>query len=96
MVKQKISPAPGWIVIEPPQDDFFTMPQEQAKNHRVGKVIATGGNIIHASGKILPSPVKVGDIVSFQYVENHDLELQGKKYYVVQFNLITGVIHGSE
>lgn len=88
-------PTPGFILIAPLKDDFFDIPEEKTLV-RIGRVIETGGDIIHASGKILPSPVNKGDVVAFQYVENHDLKLEGEDYYCVQFNLITGVIDGSK
>ena len=86
----KIKPTPGFILILPETDEFFSIP-ESLGNVRSGKVSAVGSSIYHASGKEIPSPVKVGDTVFFQYVENHDIEVDGEKGYLVQFNLITGI-----
>lgn len=83
-------PTPGWALIAPLTDSFFSIPDSHGQT-RMGEVIAIGEPLIHASGKLMPSPVKVGDTITFQYVENHDIKLESKDYYIVQFNLISGV-----
>lgn len=81
-----LKPSKGFILITPQkQMSGFSIPDEKG-NLRSGIVTAIGGNIIHASGKDLPSPVNVGDIVVFQYLENQDKDGS----YLVPFNLIAG------
>ena len=85
-------PTPGFILIKKldSTDEFFTTPDPKG-NLRQGIVKATGGNIIHTSGKDLPAPVEVGQRVVFQYIENQDVIAEGQNYYLVPFNLISGV-----
>ena len=83
----------GFVCIKPLEDsDFFVTP-EQKGNLRLGEVVSIGGDIFHASGAVLPCPVKVGDKALFQYIENEDFTdpKDGKHYYLVSYNALVGI-----
>lgn len=85
-------PSKGFILITPQTSKAgFTLPKDTG-NLRFGHVDAISEPIIHASGKELVAPVKVGTDVVFQYVENQDVTYEGKQYFLVPFNLIAGII----
>ena len=86
-----LQPTPGFILIAKldSSDDFFTSPDPKG-NLRQGIVVEAGADIIHTSGKSLPAPVKKGERVVFQYIENQDITFNGTQGYLVPFNLISG------
>lgn len=84
-----VKPSYGYILIAPLTDSFFTMPQGN-KMLRMGKVMAVGGNIYHASGNVLPSPVERNATAVFTYYEDEDITIQGQPFYLVPFNRIVG------
>lgn len=83
-----LQPLNGFVFISPQTStSSFTIPEDKGVI-RTGEVVAIGGSIYHTSGKELPCPVKVGDVVTYQYYED---EGEGKPYYHVSFNRLTGV-----
>lgn len=82
-----VTPSAGFILIAPPTKSFLTMP-EGTKMLRAGIVLATGADIFHASGKVLPSPVEINDKVVFTYYEDEDFSIDGKPHYLVPFTRI--------
>lgn len=87
-----ITPSNGFILLIPQDtDDFFTLP-DQTGQLRTGIVLKNGGTLIHASGKELESPVKEGDTIIFQYLDNHSYKHNNENYYLIQFNMVCGTI----
>lgn len=77
MNKTKISPVPGYILVQPQKKEKTTtsgilLPNNDQEKPQQGKVLAVGEAIQHPDHKI-ESPCKVGDIVIYK-------EWGGKEY----------------
>ncbi|PMQ02035.1 MAG: co-chaperone GroES [Dictyoglomus sp. NZ13-RE01] len=87
----KVQPLDDRVLIERAEGDEKTssgiyIPETARETPRIGKVIAVG------TDEDLKEKIKVGDYVIFGKYSGDELEIQGKKYLLLQRNDILAII----
>jgi chaperonin GroES len=95
--KQKLNPAPGYLVIEPVGAEEKTasgiyLPDSANEKPQQGKVLAVGPDEITDSGTKRHSPVKVGDTVIYKKWGGNEVKLSGVEYLFAKFDDILAIV----
>jgi len=85
------------VLIEPLEGEQKTesgifIPDTAKEKPQKGKVVATGEGRFE-DGKLIPTAVKVDDIVSYKKWGGTEIKLDGKEYLVVEDKDILGVFN---
>lgn len=94
---QKLSPMPGYVLVEPAEKATQTvggiyLPDSASDKPQAGTVIAIGDSIWESGVKELKSPVKVGDKVVYKKWGGNDVKMNGLEYQFLKFEDILAVI----
>lgn len=72
----------------------IVLPSEvREQGEQYGKVIAAGPGAYTATGQFVPIELKPGDEVVFGKYSGSEVEIEGKKFFVVSDECIFAVIH---
>ena len=96
MPKSKIVPLPGYVLIEPIEDEQKSaggvyLPESAKDKPMKGKVIAVG-NEMWLDGRYHNCPVKIGDTCLYKKWTNQEVQHEGKEYLLVHFNELLAII----
>lgn len=90
-----VQPAQGYYLLEPveldPPAGAFKLSDDAKEKPEIGRVIGTGGSIMHESGVQTVEPeYQMGDVLAYKSYSAQVLKLQGKEFRVVLFADVVG------
>jgi chaperonin GroES len=93
----KLKPLMGYILVVPDKAETTTasgiiLPESAKEAPAQGKVLAVGEDTVFDSGKVLRSPVKVGDRVVYKKWGGDEIKISGVEYKLVQFTDLMGIL----
>ena len=96
MLKNKIFPLPGYVLVEPIEDEQKSaggvyLPESTKDKPMKGKVVAIG-NEMWLDGRYHECPVKIGDTCLYKKWANQEVTHEGKEYLLVSFSELLAVI----
>ena len=96
MNKTKISPVPGYILVQPQKQEKTTtsgilLPENNQEKPQQGKVLAVGEPIQHPDHKV-ESPCKVNDIVIYKEWGGKEYKKDGLELMILKFEDIMAII----
>ncbi len=96
-VSLKITPASGYILVEPTKTERKTasgivLPDSHEEKPQKGKVLAIGGAEITESGVKRESPCKVGQTVIYKEWGGNEYKEGEKEYLFIKFEDILGIV----
>lgn len=95
-----IRPLAGYLLVEPLEAETKTtsgiyLPESvQEKKADQGTVVAIGPDIFLADGKVMPSPVQVGEKVVYKKWGGDEIKFDGKEFKLVKFEDLMAVLEG--
>ena len=95
--KLNLKPAPGYLVIEPPEAEEKTtsgiyLPDTASEKPQQGKVLAVGDDEVIDFGDKRRAPAKVGDVVIYKKWGGNEVKLRGVEYLFAKFDDILAVV----
>lgn len=95
--KLKLSPTPGYLVIEPLGEGEQTssgiyLPESAGKKPQKGLVLAVGADEVVDSGKTRKSPVKAGDTVIYKEWGGNEVKIDGVEYLFSKFEDVLAIV----
>ena len=96
-VSLKITPASGYILVEPTKTERKTasgivLPDSHEEKPQKGKVLAVGGAEITESGVKRETPCKVGETVIYKEWGGNEYKEGEKEYLFIKFEDILGIV----
>lgn len=96
-VSLKITPASGYILVEPTKTERKTasgivLPDSHEEKPQKGKVLAVGGAEITESGVKRKAPCEVGETVIYKEWGGNEYKEGGKEYLFIKFEDILGIV----
>lgn len=96
MIKPKLKPAAGYILIEPLEKEVKTssgiyLPDTAGEKPQKGKVLVFGASEVTEKGTKRNSPVKVGDIVIYKKWGGNEVKIENIEYLFVKFEDILAI-----
>ena len=96
-VSLKITPASGYILVEPTKTERKTasgivLPDSHEEKPQKGKVLALGGAEITESGVKREAPCKVGETVIYKEWGGNEYKEGEKEYLFIKFEDILGIV----
>lgn len=87
----------GYVLIEPQEAETKTasgiiLPESAQEKPAQGKVISVGEDLVLENGKVLKSPVKVGDIVVYKKWGGDEIKISGKELKLVKFDDLMAIL----
>lgn len=97
--KVTLKPLIGYVLVEPSEAETRTvsglyLPETVQEKPAQGTVIAIGEDVVLDSGKIMKSPVKVGDKVIYKKWGGDEIKVGGVEYKLVKFDDLMAVLEG--
>lgn len=92
-----VKPTADRIVIDMFTDTNVTagglhLPEQTKSGFRFGRVMAVGRGTVGGPDGIIPNETKVGDIVQLRSGAADQVEIDGKKYFVVPERMVLAII----
>ncbi len=92
-----IKPLMGYVVIEPDNAATTTasgiyLPESAQERPAQGVVVATSGDFVLDSGRVLSSPVKIRDRVVYKKWGGDEIKVNGKEYKLVKFEDLMAIL----
>ena len=92
-----IRPLMGYVLVEPSLADTKTaagiiLPESAQEKPAQGTVIALGEDLVLETGKMIKSPVKVGDRVVYKKWGGDEIKVGGVEYKLVKFDDLMAVL----
>ncbi len=96
-VSLKITPASGYILVEPTKTERKTasgivLPDSHEEKPQKGKVLAVGGAEITEIGVKREAPCKVGETVIYKEWGGNEYKEGEKEYLFIKFEDILGIV----
>ncbi len=96
-VSLKITPASGYLLVEPTKTERKTasgivLPDSHEEKPQKGKVLAIGGAEITESGVKREAPCKVGETVIYKEWGGNEYKEGEKEYLFIKFEDILGIV----
>lgn len=93
----KIKPLMGYVLVEPSVSETQTasglyLPETAQEKPAQGTVVAIGDDFVLENGKIIGSPVRVGDKVIYKKWGGDEIKLNGVEYKLVKFDDLMGIL----
>jgi len=93
----KIKPLDNRVVIEPIEEEEIKkgkiiIPDTAKEKPQQGKVVAVGTGKTDSDGKKIPPEVKVGDTVLYGKYSGTEIEMENKKYLILEESDILAVL----
>lgn len=97
--KVNLRPLMGYVLVLPSEAETKTasglyLPESAQEKPAQGSVVAVGEDVILESGKIMKSPVKVGDKVIYKKWGGDEVKLNGIEYKLVKFDDLMAILEG--
>ncbi len=98
MTKISITPAPGYVLVEPKKSEKTTssgivLPDSHEEKTQQGKVISVGSTLVTDYGTKKEAPCQVGDSVVYKEWGGSEYKDQDKDYMLLKFEDIMAIIH---
>ncbi len=95
--KINLKPLMGYVLVEPSSADVQTasgiyLPETAQERPAQGTVLSIGEDQVLENGKVIKSPVKVGDKVVYKKWGGDEIKLAGIEYKLVKFDDLMAVI----
>lgn len=95
--KAKIRPLMGYVLVEPSEAESKTasglyLPETAQERPAQGTVVAVGEEWVLDNGKVITSPVKVGDTVIYKKWGGDEIKVSGQEYKLVKFEDLMAII----
>ena len=92
-----IKPLPGYVLIEPIQEESVTAggiykPESSQDKPMKGKIIAGTFNLESKLQRLIQKEIMVGDVVIYKKWTNQEVQHEGKDYLLVALSEVLGVI----
>ncbi len=92
-----LRPLRGYLIVEPLSAESQTasgiyLPETAQEKPAQGVVVAVGDDLILENGKVLHSPVQVGDQVVYKKWGGDDIKVKGKEFKIVKFEDLMAVL----
>ena len=97
MTKTSITPAPGYVLVEPKKSEKKTssgivLPDSHEEKTQQGKVVSVGTTLTTDYGTKKDSPCKVGDFVVYKEWGGSEYKDGDKEYMLLKFEDIMAII----
>jgi chaperonin GroES len=97
--KPSIKPLIGYVLIAPSEAESKTasgiiLPESAQEKPAQGTVVAIGEDMFFDNGKVLKSPVKVGDKVVYKKWGGDEIKVLGIEYKLVKFDDLMAILEG--
>lgn len=94
---KKIFPAPGYLLIEPSQQEKQTasgiiLAEDDSDKPQHGKVLAAGAAIWEEGVKEIQSPAKVGQLVLYKKWGGNEVKIADIEYQFLKFEDILAIV----
>ena len=95
--KVSIKPLMGYVLVEPSTAETKTasgiiLPESAQEKPAQGTVIAVGEEWVVDGGKVVKSPVKVGDKVIYKKWGGDEIKVAGVEYKLVKFDDLMAIL----
>lgn len=93
----KVKPLSGYVLVQPSEAETRTatgiiLPESAQEKPAIGKVLATGDDLVLENGKVLKCPVKVGDMVLYKKWGGDEIKIEGKELKLVKFDDLMAIL----
>ncbi|KKS65443.1 hypothetical protein A3A14_01350 [Candidatus Daviesbacteria bacterium RIFCSPLOWO2_01_FULL_43_38] len=97
ITRASIQPLSGYILVEPIPAETRTasgiiLPETAQERPAIGTVIAIGDDMVLENGKVIKSPVKVGDKVFYKKWGGDEIKVAGEDLKLVGFADIMALV----
>lgn len=97
MTKLNLTPAPGYLIIEPLEAQTKTasgiyLPDSVSEKPQKGKVLAVGASETSEHGAKKNSPCKIGDVVIYKKWGGNEVKIDGKEYLFSKFDDVLAIV----
>ncbi len=97
--KLNLKPLMGYVLVEPSSAETKTasgiiLPESAQEKPAQGKVLAIGDDLVLENGKVVVSPVKIGDRVIFKKWGGDEIKVAGVEYKLVKFDDLMAILEG--
>jgi chaperonin GroES len=95
--KIALKPLMGYVLVEPSTADIQTasgiyLPETAQEKPAQGTVISIGEDLVLENGKVMHSPVKVGDKVVYKKWGGDEIKVSGVEYKLVKFDDLMAIL----
>jgi chaperonin GroES len=92
-----LKPLMGYVLVEPSTADIQTasgiyLPETAQEKPAQGTVISIGEDLVLENGKVMRSPVKVGDKVVYKKWGGDEIKVSGVEYKLVKFDDLMAIL----
>lgn len=97
--KLSIKPLSGYVLVEPSAAETTTtsgiiLPESAQERPAMGEVLSVGDDLVLESGKVVKSPVEVGDRVFYKKWGGDEIKIEGKELKLVKFDDLMAIVEG--
>lgn len=87
----------GYLLVEPSGAESKTasglyLPQSAQEKPAQGKVVAIGEDVVTESGRVIKSPVNIGDKVIYKKWGGDEIKVSGVEYKLVKFDDLMAIL----
>ena len=98
MSVKKMSPLPGYILVEPAETSSKTasgiyLPESSTEKPQYGKVLACGDSVWESGVKEIECPVKVGATVIYKKWGGNDYKIDDVEYQFLKFEDVLAIVN---
>lgn len=95
--KPSIRPLNGYVLVRPSEAETKTasgiiLPETAQEKQAIGIVLAIGGEMVLESGKVIKSPVEVGDKVCYKKWGGDEIKANGEELKLVKFDDLMAIV----
>lgn len=95
--KINLRPLMGYLIVEPVEPETKTasgivLPETAQERPTQARVVAVGEDIVFDNGKVIKSPVKIGDVVVYKKWGGDEIKINGVEYKIVKFEDLMAVM----
>ena len=97
ITKSSVQPLSGYVLVEPLPAEAKTasgiiLPESAQERPAIGKVIAVGEDLVSENGKVVKSPVSLGDKVFYKKGGGDEIKVAGEELKLVNFGDIMALV----
>ncbi len=92
-----LRPLMGYVLVEPSDAQTTTasgiiLPESAQEKPAQGRVVAIGQDMFLENGKVMITPVNVGDIVVYKKWGGDEIRAKGRDYKLIRFDDLMAVV----
>lgn len=97
ITKASIQPLSGYVLVEPLPAETKTasgiiLPESAQERPAIGTVLAVGDDLVWENGKVVKSPVKLGDKVFYKKWGGDEIKVAGEELKLVKFDDLMALV----